>query len=237
MSWSEAESRRAAVVPREAVAVHAPVSPSGFLREVVAAGTVDAVLAEAREEAERLRREAREARDQAFQEARQAGEAAGREAGFQAGLAAGREEGLRQLAEEAQAVLDEVEELLAREREDAVADLAALGIELASRLYGQQIEADPDHVADVVRALLAETSPHAPQLVEVNALDLPAVIRTRDEWRRAAPQQADVRVVPVSDLARGACRILTDGGWLERDWPERLQDLARLLAKDGGDQP
>jgi flagellar assembly protein FliH len=226
MSWSDRRSARA-VVPREHVTVAERVSATAYMREVVAAGTVEALVREAEREAARIREEAEAAREALWAEARRAGEEAGRREGYEAGRQAGEAEGLRRAAEEASRMLDALTEELAAMRRAAVAELATLAVRVASELYGRQIEADPDHVAEVVRAVLAEAAPRDVQMVEVHPLDLPAILRARAGWRASDPSLAELRVVPVPDVARGACRVLTDGGWIERDWPGALEELAR----------
>jgi flagellar biosynthesis/type III secretory pathway protein FliH len=229
MSWSDRRPRPGAVVPREQVEVTAAVSTAAYVREVVAAGTVEHLLDEARREAEAIRQQAVAERDALLAEARRQGEEEGRRVGYAAGYEAGEAEGLRRMAEAAETVLDHVRRDVATMREAAVDDLARLALAVASRLYRQQIEQDPDHVAELVRELLAIASPHRVHVVEVNPLDLPAVLRARAAWRTAEPTWSDMRVVPAPDLGRGALRLLTDGGWLERDWEAGLDDLRRLL--------
>ena len=230
---SSSDVRRAgsaSVVPRERVTVAAPVSPTTVVREIVAAGELDGVLERARAEARRIGEAALAEKDRIVTQAQAEGREAGHREGYAEGLRVGREEAMAATQREAEAMLALLDEELARLREGAVMDLARLAVQVASRLYMEQIEADPDHAAIVVRTLLAETSPNAAQIVEVNALDLPHVLKARHQWASAQPGLSDIRIVPSAELARGACRVLTDGGWLERDWPQRLEDLVALWA-------
>jgi flagellar assembly protein FliH len=229
MSWSK--RIQAGVVPRERVAVGPAVSPSEHLREVVAAGTVDAVLAEARAAADAIRREAEERRAAVFDEARRAGEAAGREAGYREGFAEGYAEGLRKAADQAAAALRDFEDERARWRKDAFRHMADVAVAAAERLYRGQLTVDPEHIARVVHECLERSAPQAARVIAVHPLDVAVVLEALRTWRDVEPGVDGVRVVPAADLERGACRVLTDAGWLERDWPGALEALrSRLIA-------
>lgn len=225
---SSFDPERGAILRREEVEVATSVSPAEWLRHLEAAKAAFDGVEEARLEAERLRQIAREEADAIRQKAYEQGEAAGRQAGYAAGYAAGRREALERLAAEANATLAAVSAWERETKRRAMHELADLAARAAAVLYGARIEADPEHVARVVEGLLDQAGPHPVLRIEVSPLDLPAVLAAREAWAASRPAVADVSITAAPELARGACRVLTEGGWVERDWPARLDELVRV---------
>jgi flagellar assembly protein FliH len=224
---SSFDPERGAVLRREEVELAAAVASPERPRRRDDARDVLADLEAARGEAEQLRRQAREEAEVIRRRAYEEGAEAGRRAGYDAGFEAGRQEALQQLAAEANRILAAVATWERETRRRTVEQLAEIAARAAGVLYGEQIAADPDHPTRVVEQLLDEAGPHAVLRVEVSPLDLPAVLAAREAWAVSRPTVAGVSISADPGLARGACRVLTEGGWVERDWPARLDELVR----------
>jgi flagellar assembly protein FliH len=225
---SSFDPERGAVLWREEVELATPVSPVDGMRQLDTVRDVLGRVEEARLEAERLLQAARAEAEAIRQQAYAVGEAAGREAGYEAGYAAGLKAALEELAAQANAALAAVATWEQDTKRRATRELAGLAARAAAVLYGQRIEADPDHVVRIVEQLLDEAGPHPVVRIEVSPLDLPVVLAARDAWTTSRPAMAHVSVAAAPELARGACRVLTEGGWVERDWPARLDDLVKV---------
>ncbi len=163
------------------------------------------LLEEARKEAEQIREEARQA---------------GYQEGFERGRKEGRERGMAEAAQ-ADAKLMEPELNAISQYRDSVAkravkDVVRVVMSAIEAVHGKEVSDDNAYIGELVRTMLVEVAPRVASVIEVNPLDVDLVIASQDAWRYVHPNGIALRIVPNPALRRGDCRLLTDGGWMER---------------------
>lgn len=230
MSWSD-EAARAFILPREGVRI-GPADRDALTKQRNSRIAVPNDIEQLRQEALRVLDEARVTAEAMGRQAWAEGREAGHREGYAQGYEEGRARAVQDLAEQSRTILLQCEEAVARQRWASIAALAEIAAEACAVLYREKMAADPLHAAQVVQRLLEEASPHRVQVVEISPLDLPVVIKAREEWEQAQPDTARIQIIPVAGLKPGACRVLTDAGWLERDWPTELEALVDAWKRD-----
>jgi flagellar assembly protein FliH len=141
-------------------------------------------------------------------------------------LQEGRREGRAELAatilEQAQAAQRRLDEL-----EDAALQV---GLEVARRLVGAELEREPQHTAALVRQLLARVRRARRVMVQLHPLDRPQVQRLLPQL---LPQQGEAAVELVDDatLQPGDCVVYSDVGTLDGRIETRLSALAGALRR------
>lgn len=231
-SWSRVLKRE---VARPAglftVEVRPPVRPEPPVPDVEEArdpadlrAEAEALLAEARLTAQRIVREGEARREAIEREAYQAGY---RE-GYAAALAEARAEAER-LREEARAVLAQARRL----REEIVAaseaQVVELALEAAARVVHAQLEVAPETVVAVVRAALRRLARRRQLVVFVNPQDVDLVRERREELEQELGDGASLYVLADAAVARGGCRVESEGGQVDGTIDGQLSRLRRAL--------
>ena len=185
-----------------------------------------------------LRKLREEARQQAYEEGLKAGREAGYQAGHEEGLKVGREEGLAEYSEQLKTALAPLGELI-KEADAAVQGMDAhlsesllqLALTVGRQLAGEALDANPEQVLELIRAILHED----PMLTEkpvllLNPDDL-ALVKQHLEQEIAVvgwKLRADDR------LERGGCRLISANGELDATIETRWQRIVHQLRGSHG---
>lgn len=148
--------------------------------------------------------------------------------GYAAGVAAKEEE-----AREAVARLDVLHEALKKERSQVLKEaerlVVDLGVTLARRITGIQVEADPKVLLRIMRSALEHLSERANLLVKVHPDDLQLASRYAARWVEKVDQDAVLKVRASEEVGRGGCMIEGAEENLDARLEEQFQVLHRAL--------
>lgn len=130
------------------------------------------------------------------------------------------------LANAAQALIVLEEQLISR----YTPDIVRLALDIAEKVIGKAVAADPEIVAGVLDRARHEVL-HARQLrIWLNPADLnvirdirPDLIRSGDEPGRT------IEITASADIERGGCRVETEMGTIDATIPTQIQELSRQL--------
>lgn len=111
----------------------------------------------------------------------------------------------------------------AAQHELLAADLATAAIEVAERLLGEALAADPARVRGLVRGALSKLSRARELEVVVNPADLPHA--------QTLPELAGASFVADPALSRGSCRIASELGGVDARLEVRLEAMRGALAR------
>ncbi|MCS2610246.1 flagellar assembly protein FliH [Halomonas dongshanensis] len=175
---------------------------------------------------ERWRREAEEA-------GHQTGFEQGREAGLTQGLAEGRAQARETLDEEIHkatapllALAKQFSAALERLDETLAHDLTELALATGRQLASEALHATPEHILDVVRALLHSEPPLVgQQRLWLNPEDHALVTQHLGDELKAAGW----KLQPDAQLARGGCRVTSAQGELDATFESRWQAVRAQL--------
>lgn len=164
------------------------------------------VLAEAREEAARIRAQAQEQ-------------------GLGAGREAARTEAAELLFQLAQA-LEELGAARAALQRQAERGAVHLALAVAERVVAREVAADPDLILEVVRETLGQLDQPERLTLRVHP---EAVARIDPAAIAAQAGTESVAVVPDAAISPGGCRVETGLGELDARMETRLEEMARAL--------
>ena len=172
------------------------------------------IIAEARAEAERIRREA-----------------------FESGFAQGREEGLGQAASEIETALSFLKKLahsLKEEEQKALKqlepELIKLAVAVAKKIIGKEMTADTEIVKRCVARAIEKIVEREKLIVYVNPVDLPVVLEYKPDLMEMFDGIKNIEVVASENgVSPGGCTVETDlvkaNGQIEAQVEEILQGL------------
>ena len=156
--------------------------------------------------------------------ARKEGFEAGRREGFKAGEAE-----VRKLVAQIEGVVEAMARPLGRLDDEVHAALGQMAVRIAGALLGRAYEADPELLAQLVRAAIDAVGP-GQRDIELRVH--PEDAKVLQPW---LPQWPDARVVTDAQLARGDVRIHGDGVRIDARTDARLQAaLAAVFHPMGG---
>lgn len=154
----------------------------------------------------------------------------------QQGYEAGRREGLQAARAEAAQLMDSAQALLAQARRErqailqaAEADIARLAFEIARKVVGDAIQAEPAAVLPIVRAAVERLAEEDELVVRVNPRDAVLVEEQRAAWLEGIPAKKAVRVVEDSSVEPGGCVIESEHGMVDARTGRRLDRIERVL--------
>ncbi|MHC4946879.1 MAG: FliH/SctL family protein [Planctomycetota bacterium] len=193
-----------------------------------------AVLAEARAEAETLRRDAQEA-----------GRAAGREQGLAEGREAGRAEGRAEVLE---TLRPQVEQVVAAWREalggwdrerrtmrlEARRDVLAFALAFAEKLTRRRIDTDERVVADQLAGALALVARPSAVEIRIHPDDRPIVEEVLGGILAGVDGAAEATVRDAPDMTRGGCIVSTAGGTVDASIETQVRRIVDTLLPDAG---
>jgi flagellar biosynthesis/type III secretory pathway protein FliH len=221
----EAEPLAGAPFEEEPLAPAAPEAAGQPVAPATAGASVDAVLDDARREAERVLAEA---------DARAAEiERAAYEKGYQEGLAAGSAEGQQQAAEmlkQATAILDQATELHDTMLRQAEPEMLALCLEMARKIIQAELRTNPDVVKSVLSAAVQKINGSPRVTVKVNPAQVEAV---REHWQAAyGPNYREKEWVIEGDpqIIPGGCVLETKYGSLDAQIPTQFGEIQHAFA-------
>jgi flagellar assembly protein FliH len=156
--------------------------------------------------------------------------------GYEEGLARGREDARAQ-AGQALATVHAAERALCELRDDYLARAEAAAVELAlqiaEKVIGAAVAADPQAVLDVVSGALLRTTDRDHLVLEVNPDDFELV---RDAASELAARQGGIRrmeVVSERRVDRGGCVVRTEEGEIDARIGAQIERVRQLLAEVG----
>ena len=196
------------------------VSGKVVARELIGASAQAAqVVAEARQEAERILAGAAAAREQAVAE------------GFQRGF----EQGALQWLEAQRGA----HERKARLVHEARPEVVRLALRVAEKILRQRIKAQPDAILPMVDEALSVFLAQSPSRVvlRVHPDDVAALASREQHWRERHPASVSFTVVPDEGVGRGGCRIETESGSVDATLETQLAVIERHLLGEGSREP
>lgn len=202
----------------------------------------------AAQEAERIRAEAQEEAEKWWAERRAEDERV-REEGRQEGFAAGYEDGRRKAEEEVNAAYEaklrqaaDLVEEAHRVKEQIIAEaepfLVELATEIARKIIGEHLQADPHWTADHVKRLLSRRRDKSSITLCVSPAEFPKMAEIRTELMMAVDSQAELKIVPDATVDDGGCVIRTEFGSIDARIDTQLSEIRTALleaAASGGE--
>lgn len=239
MSNALSPSTQARFVPRERLGEWRRWEAQSLHAPEPIASTVEDVETDTRqqEEAERLERLMREAREHGYKEGYAQGHAeglaAGRSEGYAQGEAEGRKQGIAeglkdaaaQVASLRQAVNSVAQNLAAFDSEvcNALTDLA---MSIARQVVQTELQHQPENIIPLVRQVL-RTAPVNGGLINVHLNPADAELATTHLDTEIEEERW--RIVPDPSLERGGCRVVTSLGEVDATLQTRWRQIAEAL--------
>ena len=159
--------------------------------------------------------------------------------GFEQGLARGRDEARAQLQHALQSV-QAAEQAAADVRDAYLAKAEAAAVELAfqiaEKVIGAAVAADPQAVLDIVSGALLRTTDRDHLVLEVNPDDFDLV---RDAASELAARLGGIRrmeVVSERRVDRGGCVVRTEEGEIDARLSSQIERVRQLLHQVRGDR-
>ncbi|MGQ9512516.1 FliH/SctL family protein [Thermodesulfitimonas sp.] len=178
-----------------------------------AADAAAQIIAEAKEEAARIR-------EQAYRE--------GFEAGFRDGVARG-EESARGILEQARAVLAAAEAERTATIDRLEKEIIELAQEMAKRIVAAELKTNQEVVLAIIKEALTLVRDRPQVLVLVHPDDLAICQQARPQFEALLPDKAVLRILPDPAVERGGCVIDTGEGVVDATlasrWAMLLEEL------------
>jgi len=156
-----------------------------------------------------------------------------RQIGHAEGLAAGLEEA-RAMLEPATAALAEAVRSVAEQGDDFLlaAERAAvdLALQLAEKIVGAAIEADPEAVLGVIAGALRRATVRDHLVLEVNPADFELVHDLADELAARVGGIRRLDVIAERRVSRGGCVVRTEDGEIDARIEEQLARAGEVVA-------
>lgn len=176
----------------------------------------DRILAEARAEAQVIRRRAREE---------------GREEGRQTGMEqvmGEYEDVLGIMTRTADAIVSQADALVrASER-----DIARLAVAVAGKVIHRSVEEDPEIVLAIARAAISRTEGTRSVVLRVSPKDMELVLLAHDELVKSSPDLRNLKVVEDPRIERGGCVVEMDVGHVDARIDEQLSEIERAFVEE-----
>lgn len=210
----------------------------------------EAILAEAREEAERIIAQAREEAEQLRKQAadeiaawreEQEQEAAAKletisreawEAAYQEGLEKGEQDGRenwKQSIESAAQVLQDAHAMKKQIISEAEPFLLSLSVEIAESIIGRQLSLKPEWVIEMVQQVLARERRKGVVTLCVSPEQFPFIRESREELEMVLDSQAELQIVPDLSVQGYGCVVRTDFGSLDARIDSQLTEIKQAL--------
>jgi len=190
-------------------------------------------LAYAREEAQKIRAEARlgleDEKAAVLAEAKAAGFAEGHREGM--AKAAAEDAAIR---EKARDVLRQSEEICRKNLEALENGITGLAVEISEKLLEAQLTLAPDTVCAIAKESLRLVEDRQMVYLYINPAELPIYESKVDELKSLLPPRAELQVLTDSAMAPGGCRIETESGTVDATMETRRGELMRVLFNEEG---
>lgn len=205
----------------------------------------DAILEEARKEAEDIRNEALEEAQAAADQLRKTAREDGYNMGFAQGVAEGRMEGKRQLEQQAAAQEKEIERFLKesvklRDRllEDSKEDLKELALAIAEKVIRVSLRSSGDILTRMIESATAKRRRCEWVQIYISDCDAKASANTVPELVEAMSRLSDrVRVIPMSGDESGTCIIEMPDEIIDASVSTQMDTLRGLITDSEPDRP
>lgn len=202
-------------------------------RATAAAGRSDA--SEQRREAAKDKKaidaERKKARDQGHREGRDAGHKEGYAQGLEEGRAAARAELEAEITETLKplrSLATQFSEALSRIDDELANELVSLALATGRQMAAEALEASPEHVADLVRALLhSEPVMHGHPRLWLHPDDFQLVSQSLGQELDAAGWALQ----PDDQISRGGCRVTSESGELDATWESRWETVCQQVRR------
>jgi flagellar assembly protein FliH len=116
---------------------------------------------------------------------------------------------------------------IALQHESALAELA---LQIARKVIGEHLDADPAIVSRIVRESIAKLAPTTSIVVHVNPEDLLFIEDDRAELERLVQGTGEVQIVSDEEVGRGGCLIVSPVGDVDARIETRLAVLEAAFA-------
>lgn len=201
----------------------------------------DALVADARAQAEKIVENARREREKLVKDAAATGRKTGIEEGRTKGLEQGRAEGREQAIKESRESLDvllhawdEALEQFSARREamllEARRDVVQLACQIASRATGRMIETDPSLVESAMVEVLTLVAAPTRLRVRLHPDDEPTLRDALPGILERMENQFDVELIRDAQCARGSCVAVTERqGLIDASVSTRLERLTASI--------
>lgn len=155
---------------------------------------------------------------------------------YEAGYRRGYEEALARAREEAEEIRAEAKALLAearRVREEIIAasepEVVALAVAVAGAVVHRQLQVAPDTVVAVARAALRRLRRRQHLVVYAHPEDLEWLRAERQSLQQELGEEATLHFLADPAVARGGCRVESEGGQVDATVDGQLERLRQAL--------
>ena len=215
---------------------HATTLPLPDIEEITESPLSPELMA-ARQQAEAILQQARTEADQLRQQAQQAGYQAGYEAGYQEGrqhtqaqLEAQYQQHLTQLRDEVQRFLLQLQTQFDEYLRLLEPQMLALTIQIARKVIRDELHQHPEHVLTLIRETLRRVQGFGNIRIRVSPLDLELVRQKRPSLLTVIDSLEGLEIVEDRRVEPGGCLIETTQGIYDARIQTQLDEIARELS-------
>jgi flagellar assembly protein FliH len=205
--------------------------------EAIAESPPSPELTAARQLAEALLQQARTEADQLRQQAQQEGYQTGYEAGYQEGrqhaqaqLEAQYQQHLTQLRHEVQHFLQQLQAQFDNYLRLLEPQMLALTLQIARKVIRDELHQHPEHVLTLIRETLRRVQGFGPIRIRVSPLDLELVRQKRTSLLTVIDSLEGLEIVEDRRVEPGGCLIETTQGTYDARIQTQLDEIARELS-------
>jgi len=175
------------------------------------------ILAAAKEDAEKLKKDAYDA---SYQK------------GYEEGKIKGREEGLRSveaLREEAKALLNEAHRASREYIENQKEEIIDLALCIAEKIIGYEADMKDSVILNIAARAIEEAVVRGNLIIRVNPEDYAILDCQRDELAKAAGEDTVINIIRDSGIKRGGCRIESEESFVDATVDAQLEKIKEAL--------
>jgi flagellar assembly protein FliH len=190
------------------------------------------IISEAKEEAELIRNQVELERKQWEETGRQQMYEEAREQGFSEGWNQGSQQGYQEMSEQIEYAKELIEASKADYRnhiESSEKTILELGIKVAERIIGSNLEASEESFLSIVKQAIKEARDYREIQIHVNPGHYPFILSQKEELLSIFPTETDIYIYPDSDLSESSCIIESSYGRIDAGVDSQLSQIKQKL--------
>lgn len=154
------------------------------------------------------------------------------EAGFLKGLEEGRSQGYEEVHQsiiQAQQVIDAAKQDYFAKIEAAEGTILRLGMKVAEKIIGSEIESNQEAFLSVVKTVLKEVRDECEVQVHVHPSNYQFILAQKEELLMVFPTETMLYIYPNEELAETSCVIESNNGRIDASIDSQLAELKQKL--------
>ena len=134
-------------------------------------------------------------------------------------------------------LLEELESLRRREARNFEKELVELVLDVARKVVGQEVTAQPDAVVHLLRDALGRIEHSGPLTIRMNPLDLDRLTGAQPQLLQGLADPGRVRFESDAGISAGGCLIVSDAGDIDARVEQRFRIVAEALREEARMHP